>query len=407
MAKQLRIAVYHNLHSGGALRALHGMLKGLEGRFQFDLYAPSCSENRFFDLLSLVDTHSIYAFKPLPQLRQPFGRLNYAARYLDLFRIEALQKKIAREIDRKNYDLVFIHHCQFTQAPAILRYLKTPTVYYLNEPLRSAYEPPVFRSYSVKRSYKQALDRLDLLRALYLRRRKKIDQAATRSASLILANSFYTRETAYRVYGKDARVVYPGIDADAFKPVAAAKDGGLLSVGALTPLKGFDFIIRSLALLPPGQRPALTIASNYQELSEKRYLEQMSRDYGVDLRLLSKIGDETLVQLYNRAQATVCASIMEPFGLTPLESMACQTPVIAVAEGGLRETVLPGQTGLSVDRDPSQCVEAIRDLLDHPEAAACMGENGREHVLERWTWEKTLPKLDYYLERAAETGAAG
>lgn len=402
MAKKLRVAVYHNLHSGGALRALRGMLNGLKDNFALDLYSLTCSENHFFDLIALANNNFQYEFSPLPQIQKPFGRLNFVARYIDLFRVDSIQKKIARDIDHKGYDVAFIHHCQFTQSPAILNYLKTPTVYYCNEPLRSAYEPAIYRPYNEKRSVSKFLDKIDFIKALFNTKRKKIDNAAARTASSILTNSFYSREAIYRVYGKDARVVYPGIDTELFHPVDSTKDGGLLSVGALTPLKGFDFIIRSLALMPPHKRPRLTIASNYQEPAEKAYLQQMSRDAGVDLRLLNKIGDDVLVQLYNQAQATVCSSVMEPFGLTPLESMACQTPVIAVAEGGLRETIIPGQTGLYIDRDPAQGAQAIQEIIDNPDNAFCMGERGRDHVINHWTWENSIPRLAQYLKDNSE-----
>jgi glycosyltransferase involved in cell wall biosynthesis len=399
----LKIAVYHNFHSGGGLRALYEMLKELKKNHIIDMYDLSCSDHKFQDIKSVVRQEFDYPFSPLPQIKKPFGRLNYLARYIDLFRIENKQKEIARDINQKNYDVAFIHHCQFTQAPAILRYLKnTPTLYFCHEPLRSAYEPAINRPYNKRSRTKKYLDQIDVFSALFKQKRKNIERSSARSASRIVGNSYFTRETIYRIYQQDARVVYLGVDPELFQPLKLPKDGGILSVGALTPLKGFDFVVRSLSMIPKNQRPSLTVVSNYQEEAEKNYLQNMAIDLDVDLHLLDKIGDARLVQLYNQAQITICSSVMEPFGLTPLESMACGTPVIAVAEGGLRESVTDGQTGFLVDRDPACCAEAICYLLSNPQLAATIGKNGRQHVLEHWIWSQTGKNIEKNLYECIE-----
>jgi glycosyltransferase involved in cell wall biosynthesis len=403
MAKKLKIAVYHNLHSGGALRALYDLLKWVAKDHKLDLYSLSCSEQKIFNMASAVQKEKYYAFTPLPQLNKPFGKLNYAARYLDLFRAEAVQKIVAKDIDQGGYDVVFVHPCQFTQSPAVMRYLKTPTLYSCAEPLRVAYEPRIPRPYVVRSGLRRVLDRIDPIEHLYHRKRRNTDHGAACSASFIVVNSYYSREAIYRVYGKDSRVVYPGVDTEHFVPMNLEKEKTVFAVGALTPLKGFDFIVRSLAMIPEIHRPALTIASNYQEQAEKIYLEELGREMGVKINLLSGIRDDLLIRLYNTAQATICASVLEPFGLTPLESMACATPVVSVAEGGLRETLIHGQTGFYVDRDPSQCAEAVEQLICNPKQAVQMGHNGREHVVNNWTWEKSLPKLGKYLYECANS----
>jgi glycosyltransferase involved in cell wall biosynthesis len=113
------------------------------------------------------------------------------------------------------------------------------------------------------------------------------------------------------------------------------------------------------------------------------------------------VSDETLLQLYNRAQVVACASILEPFGLVPLEAMACAAPVVAVAEGGLRESVVPGVTGYLVDRSPVEFGQAIARLVTDPALARRMGEAGRDLVLREWTWEKAVGKLNAHLDACA------
>jgi glycosyltransferase involved in cell wall biosynthesis len=127
----------------------------------------------------------------------------------------------------------------------------------------------------------------------------------------------------------------------------------------------------------------------------------MAEKLSVKLVLHNNISDEELVNLYNSARLTVYSPIREPFGLVSLESMACGTPVVAVREGGVQEAVLHEQTGLTVERDPTMFAEAIQALLANPEMAASYGRNGREHVVQNWTWDRAVETLETHLLASA------
>lgn len=401
MPEKLRIAVYHNLHSGGAKRTLCAITKRLGQHHHLDMYDLSCSDRDFCDVSSSVARTYTYTFKPLPEFHKPFGSLNPAARLIDLFRLQRLQRRIADDIDRRGYDVVYVHPCQFSQTPALLCFLQTPSLYHSREPLRAAYEPDVERPYSARRGMQRLRDRVNITTAIYRRKRKRIDRAGVGRASLIVTNSYFTREALYRIYAVNARVCYHGIDTEAYRPLDLPRNKGVLSVGALTPAKGFDFIIKSLALIPTATRPALTVVSNYQERAEQLYLEKLAECSGVSVQFLCMVSDETLVESYNQAQLVVYAPILEPFGLVPLESMACGTPVVAVAEGGVRESVLHEYTGLLVERDPAKFAEAVQYLLANPTLARHYGRNSREHVLRNWTWDRAVDKLESHLTTCA------
>lgn len=397
----MKIAVYHNLHSGGAKRTLCAITSRLGQQHPIDLYDLSCSDHKFCDLSEAVQQTYTYRFDPLPQLHRPFGRLNYGARWLDLVRLERLHRQIAADIDSRGYDVVYVHPCQFAQTPGIIRYLRTPALYHSREPLRAAHEPEVPRPYRAARAASKFLDRLDFLRAAFEQKRSQIDRDNVLAATTLIANSYFTREAIYRIYGADARVVYHGIDSEKNRPLGLERENLVVAVGALTPLKGFDFIIRSLAFIPEDVRPSLIVASNYQEAQEKQYCEDLASQSGVRVEFMNMVSDETLLQLYNRARVVACASILEPFGLVPLEAMACAAPVVAVAEGGLRESVVPGVTGYLVDRSPAEFGQAIARLVTDPALACRMGETGRDLVLREWTWEKAVGKLNVHLEACA------
>ena len=97
------------------------------------------------------------------------------------------------------------------------------------------------------------------------------------------------------------------------------------------------------------------------------------------------VSDDEIRTLLNRATLMAYAPRLEPFGYAPLEANACGTPVVAVAEGGVRETVRNGRNGLLVEHDPHAIAAAIAKLIDDPELARRMGDAGRAWVQERFS----------------------
>jgi glycosyltransferase involved in cell wall biosynthesis len=110
---------------------------------------------------------------------------------------------------------------------------------------------------------------------------------------------------------------------------------------------------------------------------------------------------EDLIPLYTMAALFVCPSVYEPFGIINLEAMACGTPVVASAVGGIKEVVVPGKTGLLVPftarggadfepRDPARFARdlaaAINSLLADPEGLKRMGAQSRERVERHFSW---------------------
>jgi glycosyltransferase involved in cell wall biosynthesis len=164
-------------------------------------------------------------------------------------------------------------------------------------------------------------------------------------------------------------------------------------------LKGFDFLIRSLALLPVEQRLPLVIASNFQNPPERAYLEDLARRVSVNLTLTSDIDDAALVLLYNQAFLTLYAPIREPFGFVTIESMACGTPLVAVREGGMMETVPDGQAGWLTERSEAAFADAVQRLYSQPERRAEFGDYGRKHVQAHWSWDTAVQCLeDHFLK---------
>ena len=397
----MKIAIYHNLPSGGGKRALYEMTRRLAPRHTVDVYTLSTADHEFCDLRPLAHRHHVTPFAPLKLARRPFGRLNQGLRTLDLFRVRQVQRDVARRIDAGGYDVVFAHNCRFAQSPAVLEFLATPGVYYCAEPPRLMYEPKIPRPYNTFSRAQQIGNWFDPLPGLYRAALTRFDRRALRAADRVLTNSAYSREALYRIYGVFARVGYLGVDTGRFTPLNLPREDFVLSVGMLNPPKGFDFIIRSLALIDAARRPALTLVGNAADQRERAYLENLARESHVELRIKTQISDDELVRLYNTARLVVYAPIMEPFGFVPLEAMACGTAVVGVREAGVRESVIDGETGRLVDRDPAQLAAAIGALLDRPAEADRLGGRGRQRVETQWTWEAAVEQIEAHLRQTA------
>jgi glycosyltransferase involved in cell wall biosynthesis len=399
----MKIALFHNLLSGGAKRSLYELVRRLGVRHQIDVITLSSAEHEFADLRPHAGNYEVLPFDPTPLYGSPFGRLNPALRILDLMRLDAVAREMARRVERGSYDLLLAEPCRFENSPSILFHARgLPSVFYCQEPLRLIYEQMPFRPYDDRGSrLRRALDRVDPLPRTYRGLLRRRDRRNLRSATRVLVNSEFVRRSMRRIYGVEGSVSRLGVDCDLFHPVPSRRDGALLSVGSLTPLKGFDFLVRSLGRLPADIRPPLRIVCNFQNPPERSYLEQLAREQGVRLEIRVGVTDADLVGAYNEAAFTVYAPIGEPLGLVPLESMACATPVVGVREGGIPETVVDGQVGLLADRREGEFAEAIRSLLSDPLRAREYGENARAHVLREWTWDRAAAALEKHIASIA------
>ena len=131
---------------------------------------------------------------------------------------------------------------------------------------------------------------------------------------------------------------------------------------------------------------------------------------------------EDIIPLYSQAALFVCPSVYEPFGIINLEAMACGTLVVASAVGGIKEVVVPGETGILVPFTPRggadfeqrapgkfarDLAEAVNMLLDDPERRAWMGRQARERVEQFFSWASIARRtLDFYEELAHPAAAA-
>jgi glycosyltransferase involved in cell wall biosynthesis len=97
--------------------------------------------------------------------------------------------------------------------------------------------------------------------------------------------------------------------------------------------------------------------------------------------------DRELRELYSSASLVMCFGYNEPFGLIPLEAMACGSAVVAIDEGGHKDSVIDGKTGILVPKDPKRIANVLDNLLLHPEKITAMSKNAFELVKKNWQWK--------------------
>ncbi|MFE9674116.1 glycosyltransferase [Streptomyces sp. NPDC006259] len=194
------------------------------------------------------------------------------------------------------------------------------------------------------------------------------------------------------------RVVPCGVDPVQFAPVAGARRSAsaprrLLSVGRLVPRKGFDRAIRALPGVPDAE---LLIAGGPEHAllgaePEAERLRALAEEHGVADRVtfLGGVRPDRMPELMSGADLVLSLPRYEPFGIVPVEAMACCAPVVATAVGGQLDTVVDDVTGVLVPPDEDHdLATTIRDLLDDPARLARYGAAGRRRVLARYTWDR-------------------
>lgn len=367
----MKIAIFHNLPIGGAKRALYEEMKYLSESNELHLYETK-KQVEFLNVHKFAKKKYFYPFT----LENCYpGFINRAVSdYKNLLLLNDFHNTIANEIDKIKYDLCLVHPDIFTQAPFVLRHIKTHSIYFCEEYLRICYEDHLKFNEEViflKKWYENGTRSL----------RKIIDRDNARAATKIVANSKFTKGNIDKAYGINAEYCQLGVDVDIFKPKVKRGDDHVLVMGEKNTIGS------------SGLAKDISDAVNNPELKFKAL--------GSTTGKLAIRNDNILAKEYSCALAILCLSRKEPFGLSPLESMACETPVLAVDEGGYRETVIDGVTGYLLPRDPKAFANKIKFLMDNPEVARKMGKAGREHVKKNFTWEKHNKKLERILLKYA------
>jgi len=221
---------------------------------------------------------------------------------------------------------------------------------------------------------------------------------------MVFTNSYYSKEAMFQRVRRFSVVCRLGVDTVKFRPLGLPVEPVVLSAGRIVKVKQHHLVIEAVAKIHHSRRPQVVIATPTSATQHEDYeyfarVTEMAKTASVDLDIRCKPSEAELVALYNQSLVLVFVPIMEPFGLVALEAMACGTPVIGVREGGVRESVLDGQSGILVDRDSTELAEAIDHLVQNPELRNRLGQQAGVYVRSQWTWAQSIDRYEKEIEK--------
>ena len=225
---------------------------------------------------------------------------------------------------------------------------------------------------------------------LFLRRMRDYDRRSADAVDHFIANSAFVAERIRRVYGRDSVVIHPPVDAAFFSDPArpgvnAPKRDFYLYAGQITMYKRVELAV--LACLKLGRR--LTVAGDGNGLKR---LKQLAGGSPL-ITFEGRCTDERLRELYTHARALIFPGI-EDFGIVPLEAQSAGTPVIAFGQGGVLETVLPGQTGVFF---PEQTPESLAGAIEEFEAVPAWNPVVCSEHAARFNAERFRAEIDTFV----------
>jgi glycosyltransferase involved in cell wall biosynthesis len=174
-------------------------------------------------------------------------------------------------------------------------------------------------------------------------------------------------------------------------------------LGALNNYKGELQAIEAVAAMRE-PRPRLLWIANAVKRDWLAHVTAQAAARRVDLEVRVSIPDEELTDCLRRATAMIYAPRLEPFGYAPLEASACATPVVAVAEGGVRETVIDGVNGILVEPDPKSLAAGLERVFADKDYARELGKRGREMALTKWSLDAAAKRLEDELASQVRMG---
>jgi glycogen synthase len=250
-----------------------------------------------------------------------------------------------------------------------------------------------------------------------------VEKTALEMADAIVAVSGATKHDIERLFDVDparVHVIHNGIDLDEYRKVdstAALKRYGIdpakpyvLFVGRITRQKGLQHLVRATQYMDGDFQIVLCAAApdtagmaEEMNAAVKRARVQRPGIIWID----EMVDQQTACELYSHAGVFVCPSIYEPFGIINLEAMACETPVVASAVGGIREVVVDGETGFLIsleqmnespfeatnpDKFARDIADRVNELMRHAPLRERFGQAGRKRVEQHFSWAAIAEK---------------
>jgi glycosyltransferase involved in cell wall biosynthesis len=277
---------------------------------------------------------------------------------------------------------LMIAHLSF--ATVVSLYTKVPAVWYCHCATRYLYEG------WIQKEVEDLIGRTPVWAKWLRKYLRDAEISCAKRFAKVLCNSWHTQKKLKEYFDISATIIYPGVELPpAFTP---AYGNYFLLPARLNYYKRADVAIRAMAYLK--DIPALRL-----KIVGKGMAEQSLRALMRDLELTSVDFEDFVADLseeYRKALGVIYMSKDEDFGIVPVEAMAYQKPIIAADEGGMRETVVDGETGFLVQPEPAVVAGKMRQLFFDRNMALEMGKAGRARA-SMFSWDRHVTQLKNYI----------
>ncbi len=233
----------------------------------------------------------------------------------------------------------------------------------------------------------------------------RLDRALVSGVDVVCTSSPFAASQIEMVYGRPATVITLGVDRarlDSVRQRRAQSPPVVITVNYLHPRKRVDLVLKTAAAVGErwtGGRP-LPRWGIIGDGPERSRLEALAHELGVveQVDFAGFVSDEQLPRYYAGAHCYIHTAIQESFGLSVIEAAYSGCPVVAVDEGGVRQTVEDGVTGFLVAPTPVALAKAVCDVLTRSDGGQGMGAAGRQRVSKAYRWQRGAREIASLVE---------
>mgnify|MGYP001110330168 CR=1 FL=1 len=376
-----KIAVVHNLPNGGGKRLMGWTIKLFAKRgWKIDLFGPEekNDKNPF-----KIDFEGI-RFHPQPWMEPPLEK-RALLQFIN-YQLPRYYRNLSGDMNNAHYSAVLIYSDWLTMAPWVLRFLSAPKIYIAYETKREFYEAkttwPNLEEIIKQKMWKK------LTRFI-----KPLEIANAKNADFIFTISKFAQHEIRKIY-RHPQVYwhYPGIPPHKEqKPPKTVNHNYFLTIGAFTYLKGYDFLIKTIALLPKKWRLPLYAIGNTSQ--HQKYIKNLANKLKVEIHFFSNISSYELSEKLINTTIFLYAPRKEPLGLALLEGISYSIPTISINEGGPGE--ISNLLGIpAYPRQPLIFSRGIINLLTKYKSSKIKAKLIKNKMRFSFSLEKYVSKLE-------------
>jgi len=341
----MKIAIFHQFmdNIGGAEMVVLTLARGLNA----DIYTTNISLEKITEMGFADVVSRIYSIGRVP-INAPFRQ---QLSFYKFWRLD-VEKKFGKKYDH------YIIAGDWAMSGAVHN---KPNLWYIHSPLNEIWQFTEYVRNELLSFWKRPLY------DVWVWFNQKLTLSYAKHVGVWVANSQNTQTRIQKYYHHDSVVIYPSVreqkDPNLTAQEITQKAGGYwLSVNRLVTHKRINIQMKAFAALPYER---LILVGSFEKGSKhfelyKKYIESLKP---VNVEIIHWASQETLDKLYAECKGFITTAHDEDFGLTPIEAMAYGKPVIATNEGGYKETVLDGKTGILIDDiTPEKLAEAVEKV---------------------------------------------